>query len=179
MTSPLNAIRINYWEGNPLVTGGFPSQRDNDRGASQCSFRCHCNVYRVYFPHDKLSYGEYPSRTTCRQCHVYDITSLLRRNYISTSYWCNISIIITIIGPMASIHIIATFSIVSLSNRWFISIYSRYYSPYNSCSHKSIHVYISIDHSVYGLSQWETTLQCNVVSHWLEPITRMIPDKCR
>ena len=24
-------------------------------------------------------------------------------------------------------------------------------------------------HSGYGLSQWETTLQCNVVSHWLSP----------
>ena len=27
------------------------------------------------------------------------------------------------------------------------------------------------DQSVYGLSQWETTLQCNVVSHWLGPYT--------
>ena len=25
------------------------------------------------------------------------------------------------------------------------------------------------DHSGYGLSQWETTLQCNDVSHWLSP----------
>ena len=25
------------------------------------------------------------------------------------------------------------------------------------------------DHSGYGLSQWETTLQCNVVYHWLSP----------
>ena len=25
------------------------------------------------------------------------------------------------------------------------------------------------DHSEYGLSQWETTLQCNVVSRWLSP----------
>ena len=25
------------------------------------------------------------------------------------------------------------------------------------------------DHSRYGLSQWETTLHCNVVSHWLGP----------
>ena len=24
-------------------------------------------------------------------------------------------------------------------------------------------------HSVYGLSQWETTLHCNVVFHWLSP----------
>ena len=29
--------------------------------------------------------------------------------------------------------------------------------------------------SGYGLSQWETTLQCNVVSHWLNLILRMIP----
>ena len=25
------------------------------------------------------------------------------------------------------------------------------------------------DHSEYGLSQWETTLHCNVVCHWLSP----------
>ena len=25
------------------------------------------------------------------------------------------------------------------------------------------------DHSRYGLSQWDTTLQCNVISHWLSP----------
>ena len=25
------------------------------------------------------------------------------------------------------------------------------------------------DHSGYGLSQWETTLLCNAVSHWLSP----------
>ena len=31
------------------------------------------------------------------------------------------------------------------------------------------------DHSVYGLSQWETTLQCNVVSHWLRPYTQNGP----
>ena len=30
-------------------------------------------------------------------------------------------------------------------------------------------------HSGYGLSQWET-LHCNVVSHWLNPIPRMIPE---
>ena len=27
------------------------------------------------------------------------------------------------------------------------------------------------DHSVCGSSQWVTTLQCNVVSHWLSPYT--------
>ena len=27
------------------------------------------------------------------------------------------------------------------------------------------------DHSVYGISQWERTLQCNVLSHWLSPYT--------
>ena len=26
--------------------------------------------------------------------------------------------------------------------------------------------------------QWETTLHCNVVSHWLGPCTKMIPVKC-
>ena len=25
------------------------------------------------------------------------------------------------------------------------------------------------DHSEYGLSQWETTLQCSIVTHWLSP----------
>ena len=30
----------------------------------------------------------------------------------------------------------------------------------------------SRDHFVYGLSQWETMLQCNIVSHWLSPYTR-------
>ena len=29
----------------------------------------------------------------------------------------------------------------------------------------------SRQHSGYGLSQWETTLQCNVVSHWLSPLS--------
>ena len=29
--------------------------------------------------------------------------------------------------------------------------------------------HIPRDHSGYSLSQWETTLQCNVVSHWLRP----------
>ena len=29
--------------------------------------------------------------------------------------------------------------------------------------------WLPIDHSVYGLSQWKTTLQCNIVCHWLNP----------
>ena len=32
------------------------------------------------------------------------------------------------------------------------------------------------DHTVYGLSQWETTLQCNVVSYWLTPYTELPPN---
>ena len=28
---------------------------------------------------------------------------------------------------------------------------------------------ISRDHSGYGLNQWNTTLECNIVSHWLNP----------
>ena len=28
-------------------------------------------------------------------------------------------------------------------------------------------------HSRYGLSQWEATLQCNVVFHWLSPYTKL------
>ena len=27
------------------------------------------------------------------------------------------------------------------------------------------------DHSIFGLSQWETTLHCNVISHWVNPCT--------
>ena len=36
----------------------------------------------------------------------------------------------------------------------------------------SILILVSVlhrDHSEYGLSQWETTLHCNVVFHWLHP----------
>ena len=29
------------------------------------------------------------------------------------------------------------------------------------------------DHSRYGLSQWATTLHCNVVSHWLSPYSEL------
>ena len=36
--------------------------------------------------------------------------------------------------------------------------------------------WIRRDHSGYGPSQWETTLQCNVVSHWLSPYTEWSPD---
>ena len=32
------------------------------------------------------------------------------------------------------------------------------------------------DHFVYGPCQWETTLQCNVVSHWLDAHTKNIPE---
>ena len=32
-------------------------------------------------------------------------------------------------------------------------------------------LYVCRDHSGYGLSQWETTLHCNVVSHWQSPCT--------
>ena len=31
------------------------------------------------------------------------------------------------------------------------------------------------DHFVHGCSQWETTLRCNVVSHWLNPPTQNDP----
>ena len=30
---------------------------------------------------------------------------------------------------------------------------------------------ISRDHSVYATSQWETVLQCNAISHWLDAYT--------
>ena len=33
---------------------------------------------------------------------------------------------------------------------------------------------ITMDHFVYALSQWETTLQCNVASHWLGACTEWL-----
>ena len=37
----------------------------------------------------------------------------------------------------------------------------------------SLYMYIQyVDNFVYGLSQWETTLHCNVASHWLSPYTK-------
>ena len=38
-----------------------------------------------------------------------------------------------------------------------------FYSIRRGCIHR--------DHFVYAFSQWETTLQCNIVSHWLGPYT--------
>ena len=34
------------------------------------------------------------------------------------------------------------------------------------------------DHCVHAPSQWETTLHCNVVSHWLSAYTKMVPGPC-
>ena len=36
-------------------------------------------------------------------------------------------------------------------------------------SYQFIYYLLCNDHVWHGLSQWETTLQCNVVSHWLSP----------
>ena len=36
----------------------------------------------------------------------------------------------------------------------------------------------SKDYSVYGLIQWETTLHCNVVSHWLNPYLDWSMEHC-
>ena len=38
-------------------------------------------------------------------------------------------------------------------------------------THPCLH--LSRDHFVYAPSQWETTLQCNVVSHWLGAFTKL------
>ena len=38
---------------------------------------------------------------------------------------------------------------------------------YNTCI-----LHLDRDHFVYAPSQWETTLQCNVVSHWLGAFTK-------
>ena len=46
---------------------------------------------------------------------------------------------------------------------WTLNIILEMY-----CIYKSILVR---DHSLHGLSQWETTLHCNGVSHWLSPFT--------
>ena len=40
---------------------------------------------------------------------------------------------------------------------------------YNFPSKRQLMLYMHWDHSVYGPSQCETTLQCNIVSHWLRP----------
>ena len=37
---------------------------------------------------------------------------------------------------------------------------------------KYIHHVVLKDHSLHALSQWETTLHCNVVSHWLGAYTK-------
>ena len=37
----------------------------------------------------------------------------------------------------------------------------------NHTNHKTSQLKVIGDHSRYGSSQWETTLHCNVVSHWL------------
>ena len=34
---------------------------------------------------------------------------------------------------------------------------------------KVLNSYTCMDHSGYGISQWETTLHWNIVSHWLSP----------
>ena len=34
------------------------------------------------------------------------------------------------------------------------------------------------DYSVYGLSQWETSLHCNIFSHWLTPFTEWSLNVC-
>ena len=40
------------------------------------------------------------------------------------------------------------------------------------CTKTSTRKYMCRDHLVYAPSQWETTLQCNVVSHWLGAYTK-------
>ena len=42
----------------------------------------------------------------------------------------------------------------------------------NICSITDVSSQLPRDHFVYASSQWETTLQCNVVSHWLGAFTK-------
>ena len=55
--------------------------------------------------------------------------------------------------------------------------YSEVPLYYGSIQHNIVHSTILVqvehsrNHSVYAPSQWETTLQCNVVSHWLNACT--------
>ena len=37
-----------------------------------------------------------------------------------------------------------------------------------------VHGHNYMDHSVYGLSQWEMKLHCNVIFHWLSPYTECV-----
>ena len=46
--------------------------------------------------------------------------------------------------------------------------------PYSSACNKK-----NNDHFVYACSQWETTLQCNIVSHWLGAFTKWSLEKSR
>ena len=76
----------------------------------------------------------------------------------------------------------AVFIFHRISYLWICGEAIKRLHPTGYIKHKSDKIYYS-DHSGYGLSQRETTLLCNVVSHWLSPypewsliIPRMIPD---
>ena len=49
------------------------------------------------------------------------------------------------------------------------SLFSAWISCWTSSRVLLIQDKMIRDHSGYGLSHWETTLQCNIVSHWLGP----------
>ena len=58
---------------------------------------------------------------------------------------------------------------------WWPVIYRNTCTGISKCTDK---LWTSRDHFVYAPSQWETTLQCNVVSHWLGAYTKLSLNQC-
>ena len=75
---------------------------------------------------------------------------------------------------------------IILEQRYLSISYTGTFMGYWEClsicniQHILIDIYTELlrcrDYSVYGLSQWETTLHRNVVSHWLSPYTILCMD---
>ena len=59
---------------------------------------------------------------------------------------------------------IVSIAILEKNNR----VLKKVYKPYG----KDVSVTLIRDHFLYAPSQWETTLQCNVVSYWLGPYSK-------
>ena len=71
----------------------------------------------------------------------------------------------------ASILVLILFGLVLYMNQWVW--------PQDKwlCMHSRVENFAAFHpSSVFGLSQWESTLHCNVVSHWLSPLTQN--DRC-
>ena len=81
-----------------------------------------------------------------------------RRGYDCTAYMDYMDLDVSLIHYRASVFYLMSFNKLlnkQLRHRWFRT-------AWRSCV-------TAMYYSGYGLSQWETTLLCNVVSHWLSP----------